>query len=159
MRGWLTRMCGLSAKTPKRGAEQAAANPIPVPVRRAGAMRWYIVHAYSNHEKEVGAAIHEQAQSRGLGHLLDDVMVPIERVVEIRRGRRVHAERRFFPGYVLVRCELTDELERLLRAIPKVTGFLEADSRPMPITDAEAERILKSCAGGQPAGLARGAVA
>jgi transcription termination/antitermination protein NusG len=113
------------------------------------AKRWYIVHAYSNFERKVADSIREQAKSRGLANLFDQevgeggVMVPTEKVVEVRRGRKVDAERKFFPGYVLVKVELTDEAYHLIKNTPKVTGFLGADkSKPTPISDAEAARIL-----------------
>jgi transcription termination/antitermination protein NusG len=104
--------------------------------------RWYIVHAYSNFEKKVSESIREQAKQRHLDHLFEAVLVPTEKVVEVRRGRKVDAERKFFPGYVLVKCELTDEIYHLIKNTPKVTGFLGSDNKPMPITDAEAQRIL-----------------
>ena len=106
------------------------------------AKRWYIVHAYSNFEKKVAESIREQAKQRGLTHLFDEIMVPTEKVVEVRRGRKVDAERKFFPGYVLVKCDLTDEVYHLIKNTPKVTGFLGTDKKPMPIPDREAERIL-----------------
>jgi transcriptional antiterminator NusG len=106
------------------------------------AKRWYIVHAYSNFEKKVAESIREQAQSRGLGDLFEEILVPTEKVVEVRRGRKIDAERKFFPGYVLVKCELTDEVYHLIKNTPKVTGFLGADKKPIPITEAEANRIL-----------------
>jgi transcriptional antiterminator NusG len=104
--------------------------------------RWYIVHAYSNFEKKVAESIREQAKQRGLANRFDEIMVPTEKVVEVRRGRKVDAERKFFPGYVLVKCELTDEVYHLIKNTPKVTGFLGADNKPMPISEAEASRIL-----------------
>jgi transcriptional antiterminator NusG len=104
--------------------------------------RWYIVHAYSNFEKKVSESIREQAKQRHLDHLFEAVLVPTEKVVEVRRGRKVDAERKFFPGYVLVKCELTDEIYHLIKNTPKVTGFLGSDNKPMPISDAEAQRIL-----------------
>jgi transcription termination/antitermination protein NusG len=104
--------------------------------------RWYIVHAYSNFEKKVADSIRDQVKQRGLTQLFDEVMVPTEKVVEVRRGRKVDAERKFFPGYVLVKCELTDEVYHLIKNTPKVTGFLGADNKPMPISDGEAARIL-----------------
>jgi transcriptional antiterminator NusG len=104
--------------------------------------RWYIVHAYSNFEKKVAESIREQAKQRHLDHLFEAVLVPTEKVVEVRRGRKVDAERKFFPGYVLVKCELTDEIYHLIKNTPKVTGFLGSDNKPMPISDAEAQRIL-----------------
>ncbi len=106
------------------------------------AKRWYIVHAYSNFENKVAELIREQAKQRGLADLFEEVMVPKEKVVEVRRGRKVDAERKFFPGYVLVKMELTDEAFHLIKNTPKVTGFLGADNKPMPISDAEAARIL-----------------
>ena len=106
------------------------------------AKRWYIVNAYSNFEKKVCEAILEKVQKKGLEHLVEDVIVPTAKVVEVRRGRKVDSERKFFPGYVLVRMELTDETFHLIKDTPKVTGFLGNDSKPAPISDAEAERIL-----------------
>jgi len=106
------------------------------------AKRWYIIHAYSNFENKVAESIREQAKQRGLSDLFEEVMVPKEKVVEVRRGRKVDAERKFFPGYVLVKMDLTDEAFHLTKNTPKVTGFLGADNKPMPISDAEAARIL-----------------
>ena len=108
----------------------------------AKAKRWYIVHAYSNFENKVADSIREQAKQRGLSHLFDEVLVPKEKVIEVRRGRKVDAERKFFPGYVLVKMELTDEAFHLIKNTPKVTGFLGADNKPLPISDAEAQRII-----------------
>ena len=105
--------------------------------------RWYIVHAYSNFEKKVAESIREQAQARGLGEKFDEILVPTEKVVEVRRGRKIDAERKFFPGYVLVKCELTDEVYHLIKNTPKVTGFLGADKKPIPISEVEAKRILQ----------------
>ena len=104
--------------------------------------RWYIVHAYSNFENKVAESIKEQATQKGLGHLFDEVLVPTEEVVELRRGRKVTSERRFFPGYVLVKMEMTDEAYHLIKNTPKVTGFLGSDNKPVAITEAEAGRIL-----------------
>ena len=103
--------------------------------------RWYIVHAYSNFEKKVAEDIENKAKQKGLGGQIEQIVVPTEKVVEVRRGRKVDAERKFFPGYVLVRANLTDAVFSLIKNTPKVTGFL-GDSKPVPITDAEAERIL-----------------
>ena len=106
------------------------------------AKRWYIVHAYSNFEKKVADAIREKAAQQGLEDLFEEILVPTEKVVEVRRGRKVDAERKFFPGYVLVKMEMTNEAFHLIKNTPKVTGFLGADQKPMPIADAEAMRIL-----------------
>ena len=106
------------------------------------AKRWYIIHAYSNFENKVAESIREQAKQRGLSDLFEEVMVPKEKVVEVRRGRKVDAERKFFPGYVLAKMELTDEAFHLIKNTPKVTGFLGADNKPTPISEVEAARIL-----------------
>src|ERR671921_2915816 len=105
--------------------------------------RWYIVHAYSNFENKVAQSIKDQAAQRGLEDKFEEVMVPTEKVVEVRRGRKVDAERKFFPGYVLVKMDLTDEVYHLIKNTPKVTGFLGTDKKPMPISEAEAQRILQ----------------
>ena len=104
--------------------------------------RWYIVHAYSNFENKVADAIKEGAAQKGLGELFEAVLVPMEEVVEVRRGRKIKSQRRFFPGYVLVKMDMTDQAYHLIKNTPKVTGFLGSDNKPMPITDAEAARIL-----------------
>ena len=106
------------------------------------AKRWYIIHAYSNFENKVADSIRDQAKQRGLSEYFDEILVPKEKVTEVRRGRKVEAERKFFPGYVLAKCELTDEVFHLIKNTPKVTGFLGADNKPMPISEAEASRIL-----------------
>ncbi len=103
--------------------------------------RWYIVHAYSNFEKKVAEDIENKAKQKGLSELIEQIIVPTEKVVEVRRGRKVDAERKFFPGYVMVRATLTDAVFSLIKNTPKVTGFL-GDSKPVAITDKEAERIL-----------------
>ena len=106
------------------------------------AMRWYIVHAYSNFERKVAESIKERAASAGLSDLFAEVLVPMEEVVEMRRGRKVSSERKFFPGYVLVKMELNDQTYHLIKSTPKVTGFLGTENKPIPITEEEAGRIL-----------------
>ena len=103
--------------------------------------RWYIVHAYSNFEKKVAEDIENGAKRKGLTDQIEQIVVPTEKVVEVRRGRKIDAERKFFPGYVLVRANLSDAVFSLIKNTPKVTGFL-GNSKPVPITDKEAERIL-----------------
>jgi len=107
------------------------------------AKRWYVVHVYSGFEKKIAQQIQEQAQQKGLADQIDQVLVPSEEVVELRRGQKVNAERKFFPGYVLVKMELSDEAWHLVKDTPKVTGFLGSKTRPSPISEAEAERIMK----------------
>ena len=106
------------------------------------AARWYIVHAYSNFENKVAEAIRKEAELKGLDDQIEQVVVPTEKVTEVRRGKKVEAERRFFPGYVMVRMDLTDELFHLIKNTPKVTGFLGTDKKPLPIPDSEADGIL-----------------
>jgi transcription termination/antitermination protein NusG len=107
------------------------------------AKQWYVVHAYSNFENKVAEAIREGAAQRGLAELFDDILVPKERVTEVRRGRKIDTERKFFPGYVLVKMEMTDQAYHLIKNTPKVTGFLGTDKKPMPIPEAEAMRIAQ----------------
>jgi transcriptional antiterminator NusG len=107
--------------------------------------RWYIVHAYSNFEKKVAEDIESKARQKGLSDKIEQIVVPTEKVVEVRRGKKVDAERKFFPGYVLLKAELTDPVISLVKNTPRVTGFLGEDkhtAKPMHITDKEAERIL-----------------
>jgi transcriptional antiterminator NusG len=106
-------------------------------------MRWYIVHAYSNFERKVAESIKERATAAGYGDKFEEVLVPMEEVVEMRRGRKVASERKFFPGYVLVKMDLDDETYHLVKNTPKVTGFLGTNNKPIPITEEEAGRIIQ----------------
>ena len=106
-------------------------------------MRWYVVHVYSGFEKRVSESIREQADQKGLSEFIEEISVPTEEVVEMRRGQKVNAERKFFPGYVLVKMDLTDEAWQLIKNTPKVTGFLGSRGKPTPISDAEADRIVR----------------
>ena len=107
------------------------------------AARWYIVHVYSGFEAKVAASVTEQAELQGLGEEILEIMVPTEEVVQMRRGQKVNAERKFFPGYVLVNMELSDDVYHLIKDTPKVTGFLGTGGRPSPISDAEAQRVMR----------------
>ena len=106
------------------------------------AQRWYVVHVYSGFERKVAESIREQAKQSGLDEQLAEVLVPTEEVVELRRGQKINTERKFFPGYVLVKMDLTDETWHLVKNTPKVTGFLGQANKPAPISQAEAERII-----------------
>ena len=106
------------------------------------AKRWYIIHAYSNFENKVAASIREQVKHRGLEHLFEEIIVPTEKVVEVRHGQKHATERKFFPGYVLTKVELTNDAYHLIRNTPKVAGFLGSHKKPIPISDAEAARLL-----------------
>ncbi|QJE73653.1 transcription termination/antitermination protein NusG [Aerophototrophica crusticola] len=106
------------------------------------AMRWYVVHVYSGFEKKVAQAIREKAAQKGLEEKFEEILVPTEEVVEVRRGAKINSERKFFPGYVLVKMELQDETWHLVKNAPKVTGFLGGGGKPQAISEAEAMRIL-----------------
>jgi transcriptional antiterminator NusG len=107
------------------------------------ALRWYIVHAYSNFEKKVAESIREGAQAAGLDALFDQILVPTEKVVEVRRGRKVDTERKFFPGYVLAKLDMSDDVWHMIKDTPRVTGFLGAGNRPTPISEKEANALMK----------------
>jgi transcriptional antiterminator NusG len=104
--------------------------------------RWYVVHVYSGFERKVALSIEEQAKQAGMSERIQQVLVPMEEVVDVRKGQKVNAERKFFPGYVLVKMAMTDDTWHLVKNTPKVTGFLGGRGRPTPISDVEAERIL-----------------
>jgi len=104
--------------------------------------KWYIVHTYSNFEKKVSEEIKRQALIQGLSDLVEEVLVPTEDVIEVRRGQKVNTERKFLPGYVLVRAKLTDEAYHLIKNVAKVTGFLGQNNKPMPLRPSEVDRIL-----------------
>src|SRR5947208_7612604 len=111
-------------------------------VRTRGA-RWYVIHVYSGFEKKVASAIREQAEQKGLGDRFEQILVPTEEVVEVKRGSKVSSERKFFPGYVLIKMDLDDETWHLVKNTAKVTGFLGGRGRPSPISEAEAARIMR----------------
>lgn len=104
--------------------------------------RWYVVNVYSGFEKKVAEHIREQAAKKGLADQIDMVLVPTEEVVEVKKGAKVTSERQFFPGYVLIKMQLTDEVWHLVRHTPKVSGFLGARGKPVPVTQGEVDRIL-----------------
>src|SRR6201985_1581959 len=104
--------------------------------------RWYVIHVYSGFEKKVAQSVRETATKKGLEEFFSEILVPTEEVVEMRRGAKVNAERKFFPGYVLIKMDLTDEAWHIVKNTPKVTGFL-GGNKPRPMSDSEAERIQK----------------
>ena len=106
------------------------------------AKRWYTVHVLSNFEKKVAEAIKEAARQNGLEDEIEEVLVPTEDVIEIRRGKKVQTERRFMPGYVLVKMDMTDRAYHLVMDTPRVTGFLGPQGRPSPLREAEVMRLL-----------------
>jgi transcriptional antiterminator NusG len=107
------------------------------------ASRWYVIHVYSGFEKKVAQAIREQADQKGLSERFDEVLVPTEEVIEVKRGAKVSGERKFFPGYVLIKMDLNDETWHLVKNTAKVTGFLGGRGQPSPITEGEAARIMR----------------
>ena len=107
------------------------------------ARRWYVIHVYSGFEKKVATAIREQAEQKSLGERFEEILVPTEEVVEVKRGAKVNSERKFFPGYVLIKMDLDDQTWHLVKNTAKVTGFLGGRGRPSPISEAEAARIMR----------------
>ena len=112
------------------------------------AKRWYVVHVFSGSEKKVCQSIEEQIASKNLEELIEEVLVPTEEVVEIRRGSKVQTEKKFFPGYILIKMEMTDESWHLIKAQPKVTGFLGGKGKPSAISEAEAKRLINQISEG-----------
>ena len=106
--------------------------------------RWYIIHAYSGFENKVRDAITAEATRLGLSQLVEQVEVPTEKITEVRRGKKITSDRKFFPGYVLAKLAMNDDVYHLVKNTPKVTGFLGASGKPQPISDAEAARILNT---------------
>src|SRR5260370_29156369 len=107
------------------------------------ASHWYVIHVYSGFEKKVASAIHEQAVQKGLAERFEQILVPTEEVVEVKRGAKVSSERKFFPGYVLIKMDLNDETWHLVKNTAKVTGFLGGRGRPSPISETEAARMRR----------------
>lgn len=106
-------------------------------------MKWYVVHVYSGFEKRVLELIHVQAKKNNLTEFFGEILIPTEQVVEIKKGEKIKTDRNFFPGYMLVQMKLTDETWHLVRGVPKVSGFLGAKGKPIPISNAEVDRIMK----------------
>lgn len=107
------------------------------------AQRWYVINVYSGFENKVAESIRELAEQKGMADLFEQILVPVEEVVEMRRGSKIKTERKFFPGYVLIKMEMTDESWHLVKNTAKMTGFLGGGGRPTPVSDAEVERILR----------------
>ena len=106
------------------------------------AARWYVVNVYSGSEKKVAESLREQAVLKKMEDKILEVMVPTEEVVEIRKDKKVSAERKFFPGYILVKMEMSDECWHVIKNTPRVTGFLGSRNKPQPISEAEAQHII-----------------
>ena len=106
------------------------------------AKKWYVVHVFSGSEKKVCQSIEEQILSKDMGSFIEEVLVPTEEVVEIRRGAKIQTEKKFFPGYILIRMEMTDESWHFIKSQSKVTGFLGAKGKPIAISENEAKRLI-----------------
>ena len=115
------------------------------------AKRWYSVSVLSNYEKKIAETIRQSAIDSNMEEKIEEVLVPTEEIIEVRRGKKVTTERRFMPGYVLVRMELSDEAYHLITSINRVTGFLGPQGRPMPMRDAEVNQILNRVQEGEDA--------
>jgi len=107
------------------------------------AQRWYVINVYSGFENKVAESIRELSEQKDMADLFEQILVPVEEVVEMRRGAKVKTERKFFPGYVLIRMEMTDESWHLVKNTAKMTGFLGGGGRPTPVSDAEVDQILR----------------
>ena len=115
------------------------------------AMRWYVVHAYSGFESQVQRSLKERIERYGMQDKFGEILVPTEEVVEMRAGQQRRSERKFFPGYVLVQMEMTDDTWHLVKDVPKVMGFIGGTGdRPAPISDKEAGAILQICSRNSP---------
>lgn len=104
---------------------------------------WYVVHVHSGAENKVAEAIREQAARKGLDEYIEDILVPSEQVIEIKKGEKVSTERKFFPGYILVKMDMADEAWHLVQSTPKVTGFLGNQGRPSPVSQREVDKIVQ----------------
>jgi transcriptional antiterminator NusG len=107
------------------------------------AKRWYVLHVYSGFENKVAESIKDKAAKNGMSDRVEEVLIPTEEVVEVKRGQKVNKEQKFMPGYVLVKIDMDDEVWHMVKNVPKVTGFLGAGNKPSPISDKEADRLLK----------------
>lgn len=106
------------------------------------AHRWYAVHVYSGFERKVAQSLGEQAEQKGMSDRIEQILVPVEEVIEVRRGAKVVTERKLMPGYVLVKMEMSEQTWHLVMTTAKVTGFLGGKGKPMPMPDAEVDRII-----------------
>ena len=110
--------------------------------------RWYVLHAYSGYEKKVADSILDQAQKLGIKDHIEDISVPTQNIVEVKRGVRVNTERKIFPGYILIKMNLNDDTWHIIKTTPKLSGFLGNKGKPIPISNSEAERISQDAASG-----------
>ena len=105
--------------------------------------RWYVLHAYSGYEKKVADSIVDQATKLGINEHIEDISVPVQNIVEVKRGVRVNTERKIYPGYILIKMNLNDDTWHIIKTTPKLSGFLGNKGKPIPISNAEAKRITE----------------
>ena len=139
--------------TPPEGPEQAAATAAGAPLQEPAKPqsphhRWYVIHTYSGFENKVKQSIEQRVAALGIGEAVSQVMIPTETVVELKKGKRREASRKFFPGYVLVRMDMTDDLWYLIKNTPKVTGFVGPGVRPTPIPEDQVKAIIQQVVSG-----------
>jgi transcriptional antiterminator NusG len=110
------------------------------------AKQWYIVHTYSGFEAKVKESLRQRVDAMGMGEVIEDILIPTEEVVEVRDGKKTRTTRKFFPGYVLVKMEMSDTAWHVVKNTPKVTGFVGTGNKPVPLSDAEVDRIVNQVA-------------
>jgi transcriptional antiterminator NusG len=125
------------------GAAGAATSKVAEESPHGDKFKWYVVHTYSGHENKVKQSIEKAVELQGLTHLFDQVLIPMEEVTEMKKGKKVKVNRKFFPSYILVHLELSEEMMHLVNNIPGVTRFVGTGNKPAPVTDKEVDRILK----------------
>ena len=111
--------------------------------------RWYVLHAYSGYEKKVADSIVEQANKLGISKFIEEVSVPTQKIIEVKRGTRINTERKFFPGYILIKMALNDDTLHIIKNTPKLSGFLGAQGKPTPISNSEVKRMIKQMIDGK----------
>ena len=110
--------------------------------------RWYVLHAYSGYEKKVADSILDQAIKLGVKEHIEEISVPVQNVVEVKRGVRINTERKIFPGYILIKMSVNDDTWHIIKTTPKLSGFLGNKGKPVPISNAEAKRIIEQVTDG-----------
>jgi transcriptional antiterminator NusG len=136
-------------------AQTTENTPAPAPHPNAATARWYVLHVYPGFEAKVKEAILDKAKKQGLEDSFHEILVPKEEVTEIKRGKRVSTERNVFPGYVMVKMNMSDDAWHLVKNTPKVTGFLGSGNKPQAISEGEASRLMTQLAAPQGAGGVR----
>ena len=139
----MSESSAIAEEVTAEGGMTPASAPTPKTTKDGKRMRWYIVHVYSGFEKKIALAIKEKAIQNGIGDQIGDVVIPTQDVLEVRRGKKVSTEKKFFPGYMLVQMVLTDESWHMVKNIDKVTGFLGQNGKPQRVPQREVDEIFK----------------